>query len=79
MAIVRLHFLGATRTVTGSQYLLETDRARGTVVTKMVSRDRDHRIDSITQTEEPLRAEVSYTPGLRHVPVDAATLKELGL
>jgi len=28
MAGVRLHFLGATRTVTGSQYLLETDRAR---------------------------------------------------
>src|SRR5204863_7408270 len=28
MAVVRLHFLGATRTVTGSQYLLETDRAR---------------------------------------------------
>ena len=28
MACVRLHFLGATRTVTGSQYLLETDRAR---------------------------------------------------
>jgi len=28
MAAVRLHFLGATRTVTGSQYLLETDRAR---------------------------------------------------
>jgi len=25
---VRLHFLGATRTVTGSQYLLETDRAK---------------------------------------------------
>src|SRR5437899_5059971 len=25
---MRLHFLGATRTVTGSQYLLETDRAR---------------------------------------------------
>jgi metallo-beta-lactamase family protein len=28
MAEMRLHFLGATRTVTGSQYLLETDRAR---------------------------------------------------
>src|SRR2546429_3885171 len=28
MADMRLHFLGATRTVTGSQYLLETDRAR---------------------------------------------------
>ena len=28
MATVRLHFLGATRTVTGSQYLLETDHAR---------------------------------------------------
>src|SRR4030081_433580 len=25
---MRLHFLGAARTVTGSQYLLETDRAR---------------------------------------------------
>src|SRR3982074_1940166 len=28
MAEMRLHFRGATRTVTGSQYLLETDRAR---------------------------------------------------
>ena len=28
MTEMRLHFLGATRTVTGSQYLLETDRAR---------------------------------------------------
>jgi metallo-beta-lactamase family protein len=28
MAEMRVHFLGATRTVTGSQYLLETDRAR---------------------------------------------------
>src|SRR5205809_7484649 len=28
MAEMRLHFLGATRTVTGSQYLLETDQAR---------------------------------------------------
>ncbi len=28
MAEMRLQFLGATRTVTGSQYLLETDRAR---------------------------------------------------
>src|SRR5437762_1726875 len=28
MAEMRLHCLGATRTVTGSQYLLETDRAR---------------------------------------------------
>src|SRR5438876_3212324 len=28
MAEMRLNFLGATRTVTGSQYLLETDRAR---------------------------------------------------
>jgi metallo-beta-lactamase family protein len=28
MVEMRLHFLGATRTVTGSQYLLETDRAR---------------------------------------------------
>src|SRR5438876_11652444 len=28
MAEMRLHFLGATRTVTGSQYLLETNRAR---------------------------------------------------
>ena len=28
MAEMRLHFLGATQTVTGSQYLLETDRAR---------------------------------------------------
>jgi metallo-beta-lactamase family protein len=28
MPKMRLHFLGATRTVTGSQYLLETDRAR---------------------------------------------------
>src|SRR2546429_3066977 len=28
MADMRLHFLGATRTVTGSQYLLETDQAR---------------------------------------------------
>src|SRR5947208_1254700 len=28
MGSMRLHFLGATRTVTGSQYLLETDRAR---------------------------------------------------
>src|SRR2546430_11026638 len=28
MAEMRLHFLGATRTVTGSQYVLETDRAR---------------------------------------------------
>src|SRR5947207_1282438 len=28
MAEMRLHLLGATRTVTGSQYLLETDRAR---------------------------------------------------
>jgi len=27
-ALMRLHFLGAARTVTGSQYLLETDRAR---------------------------------------------------
>src|SRR2546430_17058491 len=27
-ARMRLHFLGAARTVTGSQYLLETDRAR---------------------------------------------------
>src|SRR5205814_4586857 len=26
--MMRLHFLGAARTVTGSQYLLETDRAR---------------------------------------------------
>src|SRR2546430_14884202 len=28
MGSMRLHFLGATRTVTGSQYLLQTDRAR---------------------------------------------------
>src|SRR5213593_5015208 len=28
MGAMRLHFLGATRTVTGSQYLLETSRAR---------------------------------------------------
>src|SRR5256712_9804264 len=28
IAEMRLHFLGATRTVTGSQYLVETDRAR---------------------------------------------------
>ena len=28
MARMRLHFLGATRTVTGSQFLLETNRAR---------------------------------------------------
>src|SRR5438477_8109605 len=28
MAEMRLHFLGATRTVTGSQYLLETDQTR---------------------------------------------------
>jgi metallo-beta-lactamase family protein len=28
MGLMRLHFLGAARTVTGSQYLLETDRAR---------------------------------------------------
>jgi metallo-beta-lactamase family protein len=28
MLAMRLHFLGAARTVTGSQYLLETDRAR---------------------------------------------------
>src|SRR5260370_18347005 len=27
-ALMRIHFLGAARTVTGSQYLLETDRAR---------------------------------------------------
>jgi len=27
-SLMRLHFLGAARTVTGSQYLLETDRAR---------------------------------------------------
>src|SRR5438445_5538606 len=35
MAPMRLHFLGATRTVTGSQYLLETDRALGVLGTGM--------------------------------------------
>src|SRR5438045_369098 len=54
MAEMRLHFLGATRTVTGSQYLLETDRARVLVDCGMCQASRNAPPAAITALREPL-------------------------
>src|SRR3989442_10959064 len=55
MAEMRLHFLGATRTVTGSQYLLETDRARVLIDCGMFQGSRNDVIRN--------RVPFAYSPG----------------
>src|SRR5207247_8627524 len=62
MAEMRLHFLGATRTVTGSQYPLETDQARVLIDCGMFQGSPNDVIRN--------RVPIAYTPG----EVDAVLL-----